>query len=131
VIHSISKDMDPTVARATPRWLEAEATVSACRYEFARMNTLTFGIPPSNNRFLISFSYCTHTRAFSDEFTSPVALGQGETFNVRYNPLHPEQNTKSASACSRRSPLFAVGVAASVVLSLMYLALIYVRMTYP
>jgi hypothetical protein len=124
----MSKEMDPTVAQVawpSPRWLETEASVTGCRYEFARMNTLTFGIPPSNNRFLISFSYHAHAKCFIDEFTSPVALGQGETFSVRYNPLHPQENTKSTSSPARRSPLFALGVAGSIVLSMLYFVLVY------
>jgi TctA family transporter len=128
MIHSAAKRLSSKTspsAGTTPRWLETEARVTACRYEFARMNTLTFGIPPENNRFLISFSYYAHARSYSDEFASPVALGNGATFNVRYNPLHPEENTKSASASARRSPLFALGVAGSGVLSLMYLSLVY------
>ena len=67
--------------------METEARVTACHYEFARMNMFAFGIAKSTNRFTISFTYYAHGRAYSDNFTSPVARAQGETFSVSYNAL--------------------------------------------
>jgi hypothetical protein len=110
---------------ASTRWLETEAQVTGCRYEFARLNTLTFGIPPNNKRFLISFSYYAHARNYNDEFASPVPLDRGQRFTVCYNPLSPAENNKSASSPAQRSPLLALGILGSVVLALMYLAMIY------
>src|ERR1700684_1466565 len=68
-------------------WLETQAEVTACRYEFARMNTLSLGIATRPNQCMVSFSYYAHATTFCDEFTSPVAMGTGETFPVFYNPL--------------------------------------------
>ena len=104
-------------------WLETQAEVTACRYEFARMNTLSLGIATSRNQFIISFSYYAHAKTFCDEFTSPVAMGKGETFSVFYNPLNPQQNSRSESAPTSRVPVFAYGVAGSIVISLLYLAM--------
>ena len=104
-------------------WLETQAEVTACRYEFARMNTLSLGIATSRNQFIISFSYYAHAKTFCDEFTSPVAMGKGETFSVLYNPLNPQQNSRSESAPTSRVPVFAYGVAGSIVISLLYLAM--------
>ncbi len=104
-------------------WLETQAEVTACRYEFARMNTLSLGIATSRNQFIISFSYYAHAKTFCDEFTSPVAMGKGETFPVFYNPLNPQQNSRSESAPTSRVPVFAYGVAGSIVISLLYLAM--------
>ena len=104
-------------------WLETQAEVTACRYEFARMNTLSLGIATSRNQFIISFSYYAHAKMFCDEFTSPVAMGKGETFPVFYNPLNPQQNSRSESAPTSRVPVFAYGVAGSIVISLLYLAM--------
>jgi hypothetical protein len=78
-----------------PAWLETEATVTGCHYEFARMNTLTLGVAVDANPFLIAFSYYAHGRTYEDEFTSPVAIEQGRKFVVRYNPLAPQQNSKA------------------------------------
>ncbi len=107
------------------RWLETQAEVTGCRYEFARLNTLTFGIPPRNNRFLISFSYYAHAKSYHDEFASPVALDKGEKFTVCYNPRQPAENSRSAANPTQRSPLLALGIIGSVVFSLLYLGIIY------
>jgi len=108
---------------ASVPWLETQAEVTACRYEFARMNSLCLGIT-SRNYFIISFSYYAHAKTFFDEFTSPVAMGKGENLPVFYNPLNPQQNSRSEAAPASRVPLFAFGIAGSIVLSLLYLAMI-------
>jgi hypothetical protein len=104
-------------------WLETQAEVTACRYEFARMNTLTLGIATRPNQFMVSFSYYAHAKTFRDQFASPVAMGKGETFPVFYNPLNPQQNRQSELAPTSRVPLFAFGIAGSIVISLFYLAM--------
>ena len=42
---------------------------------------------------------------------------------ISYNPLDPQQNSKSASTPIAKAPLFAIGVAGSVILSLLWLAM--------
>ncbi len=120
--HSIASPPTQPLEPSVP-WLETQAEVTACRYEFARMNTLSLGIATSRNQFIISFSYYAHAKTFCDEFTSPVAMGKGETFPVFYNPLNPQQNSRSESAPTSRVPVFAYGVAGSIVISLLYLAM--------
>ena len=104
-------------------WLETQAEVTACRYEFARMNTFSLGIATSSNQYMISFSYYAHAKTFCDEFASPVAMGKGETFPVFYNPLNPQQNSRSVSAPTSGVPVFVYGVAGSIVISLLYIAM--------
>jgi hypothetical protein len=106
-------------------WLETQAEVTACHYEFARMNTLSLGIATKPNQFIISFAYYAHATTFNDEFSSPVAMEQGEIFPIFYNPLNPQQNrqSESASPSTSRAPLFALGIAGSIVISLLYLAM--------
>jgi hypothetical protein len=116
----------PTLAEpfdASIPWLETQAEVIACRYEFARMNTLTLGFATRPNQFIVSFSYYAHARTFHDQFTSPVAMGKGETFPVFYNPLNPQQNRQSELAPAGTVPLFAFGIAGSIIISLLYLAM--------
>ena len=92
------KTLNPRSAKTEERfdsealWLETQAQVTDCHYEFARMNTLTLGIAPDSCRFLISFTYYAHAKTFSGEFTSPVAMAKGRTFPVFYNPLKPQEN---------------------------------------
>lgn len=111
-------------------WLETQAEVTGCHQEFARMNTLMLGFAADSNRFLISFTYYAHATTFSGQFTSPVIMEQGKRFPIFYNPLNPQENRQSESGTTlsrvtRRSPLFALGIAGSIVISLLYLAMMY------
>jgi hypothetical protein len=106
-----------------PRWLETTAEVIACKYEFGAGQALAFGIPRSTH-FLITFTYYAHGKTYTDAFASRTYLEQGRTFTLSYNPLNPQQNTKSALSLTGKMPLFAIGVAGSVILSLIYLVML-------
>ncbi|MCU1226703.1 MAG: hypothetical protein JWQ42_4796 [Edaphobacter sp.] len=105
-----------------PSWFDTQAKVTACKYQFARMNTLTLGTPTDDNHFLITFTYYAQGRTYTDRFTSPTYLEQGQTLPLSYNPSDPQQNSKSAASPATRPPLFAIGVAGSVILSIIFLA---------
>jgi UDP-N-acetylglucosamine pyrophosphorylase len=109
-------------AAADQYWVKTQARVICCKYQFARMNTLTLGIPTDANPFLITFTYSAQGKTYTDRFTSPTYIQQGETFSLSYNPLDPQQNTKTASSPPGRGSLFAVAVVGSVILSIVYLA---------
>lgn len=107
-------------------WIATSATITTCRYQFARLNTLTLGIP-TTRRFRITFDYYAHGRVYSGEFQSKVAIPQDQQIPVRYNPLRPEQNSLASdvgSGTPDRGSLILFGVAGSVVLSLLWLALL-------
>jgi len=106
-----------------PPWLETTAEVIACKYEVGAGQALAFGIPRSKH-FLITFTYYAHGKTYSGEFTSRTYLEQGRAFTLSYNPLNPQQNTKSALSPTGKMPLFAIGVAGSVILSLIWLAML-------
>lgn len=119
--------IDRPLRPSTP-WLETQAEVIRCHYKFARMNTLILGIAPNSNRFSISFTYYAHAKTFRGEFTSSVAMEQGKTFPIFYNPLNPQENRHSESGAAgsgltSRTPLFALGIAGSIVISLLYLSM--------
>lgn len=105
-----------------PPWLETTARVTACKYEFGAGRALAFGIPTSKH-FLITFTYYAHGKVFTGDFTSRTYLEQGKTFTITYNPLAPQQNNKSAAASSTRTSLFTIGIAGSVILSLLWFAM--------
>lgn len=111
---------------ATPAqpWIATEATVTSCRFQFARMNTFTLGIR-TGEKFRIAFDYYAHGRLYSDEFQSPIAIPQNERIAITYNPLHPEQNSRTSgpNASPRRNPLIAVGILGSIVLASLWLAM--------
>ena len=112
-------------AHPAPEWLETQARVTACKYQFVRMNTLTLGVSSDTNQFLITFTYYAHGKAYIDQFTSASYHAQDEMFLLSYNPLAPQQNTKSGASPAARTPLFAIGVAGSILLSALYLAFLY------
>ena len=105
-------------------WIETTATVVSCRYQFAKMNTFRMGVQ-RGEKFRIAFDYVAHGQTYSDEFQSAIAIPQSEQFPVRYNPLAPQQNDRSSGyASTNRAPLLALGLAGSIVLSLLWLALL-------
>ena len=106
-------------------WIETEATVTTCRFQFARMNTFTLGIQ-TQDKFRITFDYYAHGILYSDEFQSPIAIAQNERIPVSYNPLDPKQNSRgrASSAVPGRGSLVGFGIAGSIVLSLAWLLVI-------
>ena len=110
-----------------PEWIGVEATVTSCRYQFRAGSALAFGFQ-TGEKYRITFDYYAHGRLYSDEFQSAEAIAQNERVAVKYNPLHPEQNSLSggevAGAGVGRPSLVAIGVVGSVVLSLGWLAIL-------
>jgi hypothetical protein len=106
-------------------WIETEATVTSCRFQFARMNTFTLGIQ-TGEKFRIAFDYYAHGRLYSDEFQSPVAIPQNERIRITYDPLRPERNSRTSGphAAPTRNPLIAFGIIGSVFLSLLWLTIL-------
>ena len=109
---------------ADPPWIEIQATVTSCRFQFARMNTFALGFQ-TGEKFRIAFDYYAHGRLYSDEFQSAVAIAQNERIPISYNPLHPEQNSRTSgpNASPARNPLIAIGVAGSIILSVVWLTM--------
>ena len=89
------------------------------------MNTFTLGIQ-TQDKFRITFDYYAHGQLYSDEFQSPIAIAQNEHIPVSYNPLNPQQNSRSrtSSAAGGRGSLIGVGIAGSIVLSLAWLLIL-------
>ena len=112
-------------ASSTPDdgWIETTATITTCRYQFARLNTLTLGIP-TTRRFRLTFDYYAHGRLYSGEFQADRATPQNEHLPMRYNPLHPEQNSLTHTPeDTAANPLLLFGIAGSFVFSLLWFGL--------
>lgn len=104
-------------------WIGTEATVTTCRYQFARMNTFTLGIQ-TQGKYRITFDYYAHGRLYSDELQSPIAIPQNQRIPLHYNPLNPAENDcgRSSPTSSNTPPsLLTLGIAGSVVLSFAWL----------
>jgi hypothetical protein len=106
-------------------WIATEATVTTCSYQSPGLSTLAFGFQ-TGEKFRIAFDYYAHGRLYSDEFRSPIAIPQNEHIPITYNPLHPEQNSRSHGTPLKttRTPIFVIGIIGSVFLSLFWLAIL-------
>jgi hypothetical protein len=105
-------------------WPQAMATVTECHYEFGAGQALAFGVPKSRH-FRIRYNYWAPNAAGEDvlhtgEFESAKAVPQNTLFPIRYNPEAPHETTHSGASAAR-SPLIAVGIVGSVILSLVWL----------
>ena len=117
--------------RPTPRdlWPEAMATVTACKYEFGAGRALAFGAPTSKH-FRITYNYWAPnaegtTEIHTGELTSAKAMHVGTLFPIHYNPDTPHETTHSPAAPTlTRTPLIAIGILGSVVLSLAWLLIL-------
>ena len=97
------------------------ATVTACNYEFGAGRALAFGIPTTKH-FRITFNYWAPSpegtpELHSSEFMSEKAIPQGTLFPITYNPEAPHEHSQSSAASLTRSPLIAIGIIGSIILS--------------
>lgn len=120
--------MNRRTQTAEAPWPEAMATVTACKYEFGAGRALAFGVPMTKH-FRISFNYWapnSHGMAelHTGEFSSATAVPQGHLFPVRYNPENPHETNRSEAEPLARTPLLAIGIVGSVILSLLWLLIL-------
>lgn len=73
-------------------WVEAEATVTSCRFQSRALSALAFGVRLGED-YRITFDYLARGTRYSGEFQSPTAVPQNEHISIHYDPLHPEHNT--------------------------------------
>jgi hypothetical protein len=106
-----------------PEWIATEATVTTCHYQSPTLSILAFGFQ-TTQKFLITFDYYAHGRLYSSQFQSPRAIPQNEHLAITYNPLHPEQNSRTHGPTATRSPILTIGILGSVILSLLWLAVL-------
>ncbi len=106
-------------------WIATEATVTTCRYQFAGLGILAFGFS-TQKKFRITFDYYAHARLYSGEFQSDTAVPQNERIPLSYNPLDPKQNSRDStiSTPATKPPLLAIGITGSIVLSLLWFAIL-------
>ncbi len=108
-------------------WIPTEATVTSCVYQSRALSALSFGFQ-RGERFRITFRYSVRGQGYSGEFQSAQPVPQNQRIGLAYDPLRPERNTRdcgSGASPATRTPLLAVGVAGSVILSLLWFSLIH------
>jgi hypothetical protein len=104
--------------------METAARVTECHHEVVRSSALTLRITNDPNTLIVSFTYYAHARTYYDNFISPVAMAQGETFSVYYNALSPGQNTRSPSDSTMRRLLSDIAILSFIILSILSLAMV-------
>jgi hypothetical protein len=98
------------------------ATVTACRYNAGAGRAMAFGLP--SRHFQITYTYWAAGELHTAQFASDKAIPQDTLFPIRYDPELPHRNTHPASAASPRSPILAIGLIGSILLSLAWLLLL-------
>ena len=111
-----------------PNWPEAMATVTACKFDIGAGRAMAFGLP-TGKHFRITFNYWARNAEGKDElhtgeFMSAKAIPQGTLFPTRYNPEAAHENSHSDAASITRSPILAIGIIGSVILSLAWFAIL-------
>jgi hypothetical protein len=118
-----------TAEVATEPWIATTATVTTCKFQFAGLSSMAFGVNLSQ-KFRITFDYYAHGRLYSDDFQSPTAIPQNTQIPISYNPLAPAENSRTHRSFAlagypRKPPLVLLGIAGSLVLSLAWLAILH------
>ena len=104
-------------------WPDAMATVTECRYEMRAGRALAFGLPASRH-FHIRYNYWAGDALHVGECYAAKAMPVGTLFPIHYDPNLPQRSRNPAGldpAAASRIPLFAFGIAGSIVLSLLWL----------
>ncbi len=116
----------PNSASANPdQWPEALATVTECKYNFGAGRALAFGVPTTKH-FRIRYNYFADGELHTGEFTSEKAIPQSTLFPIRYDPNAPHEHTRDhtvSTAPSARNTLLVVGIIGSIILSLIWFAI--------
>ena len=120
--------MTDSTPNPTPNqpWIATQATITTCRYQSPGLSTLAFGFQ-TTQRFLITFDYYAHGRLHSGQFQSPTAIPQNQRIPLTYNPLDPQQNSRTHgpnATPTTRPPLISIGITGSILLSLLWLTLL-------
>jgi hypothetical protein len=118
---------EPATTPPIQKWIEIEAIVTSCVYQRLSLSPLAFGFQ-TQKKFRITFDYYAHGRLYSGEFQSDAAIPQNEHIPISYNPLNPAENSRdsgsSATPSRTKPPLIAIGITGSIILSLIWLAIL-------
>jgi hypothetical protein len=82
-------------------WAETEAEVTDCTFARFKAYIDGAGIDDDLAHYAVGFSYRVDGIQYKGVLSSPVEVQPGDTFSIRYNPAHPEQNNSIASELDR------------------------------
>lgn len=100
-------------------WPEAMAEVTNCRYDVRAGRALAFGLT-SKKHFRVAYNYRVGEELRTGECFSETARPEGSLFQIHYNPDSPHIN-RFISGSQHRAPLLTIGLAGSIVLTLVWL----------
>lgn len=100
-------------------WPEAMAEVTECRYDARAGRSLAFGVT-SKKHYRIGYNYLVGDELHTGECYSEIARPQGSLFPVQYDPDSPHIH-RSDSGAEPRIPLWMIGIAGSILLTLVWL----------
>jgi hypothetical protein len=82
-------------------WAETEAQVTDCTFAHFRATLDGGGIDDQLAHYAVGFTYEVDGVQYKGVLSSPVEVQPGDTFAIRYNPAHPEENNSVASELDR------------------------------
>jgi hypothetical protein len=82
-------------------WLETEAEVTDCTYAPVRAFVDGAGVDEQLAHYTVGFTYKVNGNTYKGVLSSPVQVEPHDTFSLRYNPNHPEENNSLESELDR------------------------------
>ena len=101
-------------------WPEAMAEVTECRYDVRAGRAMAFGLT-TKKHFRIAYNYLVEGELHTGECYSEKAMPQGTLFPIHYDPDVPHQHRTGFDGRPTRLPLLTIGIAGSILLSLLWL----------
>jgi hypothetical protein len=86
---------------APDHWAETEAEVTDCTFARLRAYVDGGGVEDQLAHYAVGFRYDVAGVTYKGVLSSPVEVQPQDTFSIRYNPAHPEQNNSIASELDR------------------------------
>jgi hypothetical protein len=108
-----------------PDWPTALATVTECHYDLRAGRALAFGLP-SSKHYRIRYNYNASGQLHTGEFYSATAIPQNTLFPIRYDPAatHSHTHDRASTTPNPRTAMLTIGLIGSVILSLVWCAVL-------
>jgi hypothetical protein len=82
-------------------WAEVEAEVTDCTYARFHAYIDGAGVEDQIAHYSVGFTYKVNGVDYNGALSSPVQVEPHDTFQLRYNPDHPEENNSIESELDR------------------------------
>jgi hypothetical protein len=82
-------------------WLETQAEVTDCTFVRQSYQIDGAGMDTDLAHYAVGFTYVVNGTTYEGDLSSPVEVQPHDTFAIRYNPDHPEENNSPDSEFDR------------------------------